>query len=90
MNEHGKSLPLDGKIHMDFSRDLPNYSQVISLTRTQKSLPRNDMIKFQPGNLKSADERLNPDEFCQTLQPRNRKKLKAKDFIGGGNFSSDC
>ncbi len=45
------SLTLDGKT-IDFSKDLPNYSQVISLYKNTKiSTSRNDKDKFQLGNL---------------------------------------
>ena len=45
------SLTLDGKT-MDFSKDLPNYSQVISLYKNTKSLHLAMIrIKFQLGSL---------------------------------------
>lgn len=52
------SLTLDGKT-MDFSKDLPNYSQVISLYKNTKiSTSRNDKDKISAGKpFKSEDEK---------------------------------
>jgi len=62
------SLTLDGKT-MDFSKDLPNYSQVISLYKNTKiSTSRNGLTL--------------PMSFVKHYNEETGKKLKAKDFIG--------
>ena len=79
------SLTLDGKT-MDFSKDLPNYSQVISLYKNTKiSSSRNGKDKISAGKLlKSADEKglTLPMSFVKHYNEETGKKLKAKDFIG--------
>ena len=79
------SLTLDGKT-MDFSKDLPNYSQVISLYKNTKiSTSRNDKDKISAGkSFKSEDEKglTLPMSFVKRYNQETGKKLKAKDFIG--------
>ena len=79
------SLTLDGKT-MDFSKDLPNYSQVISLYKNTKiSTSRNGKDKISAGKpFKSADEKglTLPMSFVKHYNEETGKKLKAKDFIG--------
>ena len=79
------SLTLDGKT-MDFSKDLPNYSQVISLYKNTKiSTSRNDKDKISAGKpFKSEDENglTLPMSFVKRYNQETGKKLKAKDFIG--------
>ena len=79
------SLTLDGKT-MDFSKDLPNYSQVISLYKNTKiSTSRNDKDKISAGKpFKSEDEKglTLPMSFVKRYNQETGKKLKAKDFIG--------
>ena len=79
------SLTLDGKT-MDFSKDLPNYSQVISLYKNTKiSTSRNGKNKISAGKpFKSADEEglTLPMSFVKYYNQETGKKLKAKDFIG--------
>ena len=79
------SLTLDGKT-MDFSKDLPNYSQVISLYKNTKiSTSRNDKDKISAGKpFKSEDEKglTLPMSFVKHYNQETGKKLKAKDFIG--------
>ena len=79
------SLTLDGKT-MDFSKDLPNYSQVISLYENTKiSTSRNGKDKITAGKpFKSADEKglTLPMSFVKHYNEETGKKLKAKDFIG--------
>lgn len=79
------SLTLDGKT-MDFSKDLPNYSQVISLYKNTKISPsRNGKDKISAGKpFKSADEEglTLPMSFVKYYNQETGKKLKAKDFIG--------
>ena len=78
------SLTLDGKT-MDFSKDLPNYSQVISLYKNTKiSTFRNGKDKISAGKpFKSADEEglTLPMSFVKYYNQETGKKLKAKDFI---------
>lgn len=78
------SLTLDGKT-MDFSKDLPNYSQVISLYKNTKiSTSRNDKDNISAGKpFKSADEEglTLPMSFVKYYNQETGKKLKAKDFI---------
>lgn len=79
------SLTLDGKT-VDFSKDLPNYSQVISLYKNTKiSTSRNGKDKISAGKpFKSADEEglTLPMSFVKYYNQETGKKLKAKDFIG--------
>ena len=79
------SLTLDGKT-MDFSRDLPNYSQVISLYKNTKiSTSRNGKDKISAGKpFKSADEKglTLPMSLVKHYNEETGKNLKAKDFIG--------
>ena len=79
------SLTLDGKT-IDFSKDLPNYSQVISLYKNTKiSTSRNGKDKISAGKpFKSADEKglTLPMSFVKHYNEETVKKLKAKDFIG--------
>jgi putative ABC transport system permease protein len=79
------SLTLDGKT-IDFSKDLPNYSQVISLYKNTKiSTSRNDKDKISAGKpFKSEDEKglTLPMSFVKRYNQETGKKLEAKDFIG--------
>ena len=79
------SLTLDGKT-MDFSKDLPNYSQVISLYKNTKiSTSRNDKDKISAGSLfksKKMKRATFPMSFVKRYNQETGKKLKAKDFIG--------
>lgn len=79
------SLILDGKT-MDFSKDLPNYSQVISLYKNTKIFTsRNGKDKISAGKpFKSADEKCLtlPMSLVKHYNEETGKKLKDKDFIG--------
>ena len=81
-NEHGKSY-LDGKT-MDFSKDLPNYSQVISLYKNTKiSTSRNDKDKISAGKpFKSEDERYNGIYYGFPITAQTNVK-KAHEYLFG-------